>query len=198
MTLVAHALLTWPEAQAYLTAGASDQSVVEDMINRLTDYCESATGAYRPFVRRAFDWRLPGQLSPVLRLRASPIDTVAPITVTVDEAPLTVGVDVALRGDEPGQPNGLYRAAGWMGTPPEPIHVTFTGGFPFAALPGQIKECAYLILAQLYREQRKAISPDVASYGSGPVSPGVSFRLESLIPMKAREILSSYRGGVSG
>lgn len=206
MPLADNALLTLDEATTYLGAGASDAAVIEDLINRVSDYCEGPSGANRPLIARTFTaLRYPPQWGPRLRPRATPIDVTSAVTVALDGTALTVwkaesdgdpaDFDVVIGGDEPATPSYLYRACGWLGCAPLPIALTYTGGWEQDELPLDLKEAAYLILGQTYREQTRTggASPDIQSYTPGPVTPGVTFRGESLIPMRAREILSARR-----
>lgn len=207
-----NALLTTEEACAYLGVSATGQTgdqltsdLVNDLVNRLSDYAEGPSGANRPLVEQTFTAvRFPGQRGTNLRPRATPISVADPVTLALDGTALTVwkaesdgdpaDFDVVVAADTPGTPSHFYRACGWQGCAPMPVLATFTAGFE--TVPGDLKDAAYLMLGQGFREQTRATSgggPDIQSYTPGPVTPGVTFRGESLIPMKARQILDAYR-----
>lgn len=203
--LQANALLSLEEGRAYLGVGASEDEVVKALINRMSDYAEGPNGANRPLVERAFTaLRLEAQRTPRLRTRAVPIKTAATLTVSLDGTALTVwkeeadgdpnDFDVVVGGDGAGVPTFLERACGWHGCSPFPILLAYTGGWPQASLPGDLKEAAELMLLDAWRRRSGAGSSgsDIQSFTAGPVSPGVTFR-EDRIPMKAREILNAHR-----
>jgi hypothetical protein len=211
VTIVANdnALLDLEQAKAFLHIRLDDQDdVIQDLINRASDFCEWWCG--RPIKARAFaDLRLPGQVGPVLRPPAVPIDITATLTLSIWGASQTiwkresdgdpsafdviVGADVT---DPRLRPNLFHRARGWCGGDPwgnpYPILLSYTGGFD--PVPGELLDAAGLVLQHLYRLQEKQTA-DVTGLTS-PVGGSVSYAPElvgSLIPMQAKQILDSYR-----
>jgi hypothetical protein len=200
MPLNENALLTLAEGTTYLGVGSDQDVVIEDIINRASDYCE--WWAKRPLKARDFeDLRLAAPCGTILRPPATPIDIDEDITIADVGTALSVWrsegdgdpalKDVVIGCDTPGVPSHFVRALGWRPSArnPFPIVLTYTGGF--ATIPGELQEAAYLIVENIYRAQEKKLT-DVVAIGSGPGAPGITFRGE-LIPMKAKQILDSYR-----
>ena len=199
MALNANALLTLADAKTYLViVGAESDAVIEDIINRTSDYCEWWTG--RPLKARAFTaLRLAAPCGTTLRPPAAPIDVTQAVTLEDNGTALTIWKseadgdptlkDVIVGADAPGTPSHFVRPTGWKPTAgnPFPVKLSYTGGF--AVIPGDLKEAAYLVFENVWRAQQKKLT-DVVALG-GPAGT-VSFRGE-LIPMKAKQILDSYR-----
>ena len=201
MALNANALVTLAEAKAFLKiAGATQDAVVEELINRASDYCE--WWCNRPLKSRAFaSLRLQARRSTRLYPPGRPIDTSQAVTITVDGTAQTIWKaeadgdptlkDVMVASDmlDPKfRPNHFYREGGWLGGSAYPTVLTYTGGL--ATIPGEIKDAAFLVIQQFYRSQEKQLT-DIAQL-SGSATGFVGFR-ESLIPMRAKDILASYR-----
>lgn len=178
--------------------GTDQDAMIQTLINRASDWIEDYCN--RLFVARPFTMRLPGQAMPHLRPPATPLDLVAPLTVSVNGVAQTIwrteadgdpaGKQVVVGADVPGTPTFLYRAAGWCGTPPTPILLTYTGGHPFAALPGDLKEAAQLVVQTLHRHWRN-LEP-MQAMPAGATGGLVTFRTDH-VPMAAISILNQYR-----
>ena len=188
MALSATALLTLAQAKDYLDIkGGEKDSLLEDMVNRITDYCEGAQGANRPFKSRAYtSLRLEQRNSRKLYPLAVPISTSATLTITFDALAQTIWKtetdgDPALKDvivaieqtgnyhqpvasdvDDPiWRPNHLYRSAGWYTgstSNPYPILLSYTGGL--VTIPGDLLQVAFEILQKLWREQDKQMGRD--------------------------------------
>lgn len=200
MALLSYALLTVADAEAFLRI--SNPTLAEDLVNRASDYCEWYCN--RPLkARELANLRYAAQKEPRLRVLATPINTAtATLTITLDDTAQTVwkveasgdqeDFDVVVGADVPGEPSYFYRSDGWVSAiakRPFPILITYTGGL--ATIPHELRDAALLVVANLYDAQEKKLAP-VAAFGDGPVSPAVTYRAE-LIPMKAKQILDSYR-----
>jgi hypothetical protein len=179
--------------------GNEQDDMVQTITNRASDWIEAYCN--RPFVERLFvSLRFPPQRSPELRPRATPINVAAPVVVTLGGATLSVwrseddgdptAADVIVGGDTPGEPSYLYRGAGWDGAAPAPIALTYTGGYPFASIPGEIKEAAMLIV-QAFHRHWKNLDP-VQSMPAGATGGVISFRTDH-VPMAARVAVDRFR-----
>jgi hypothetical protein len=206
----ANALVTVEEARAFFPGMTSTavNDMLQVLVNRASDFCESALGAGRPLRRRAFsDLRLPGQGGLMLFPPVTPIDVTAPIALSVDGVAQTVWKaeadgdpalkDVIVGAVEPGVPSHFYRACGWRGCTPYPVLLSYTGGWAAAedtdglTLPEHVKHAALLVVQTLYRHQEKQLT-DVGSLSGGPAGGSVTFTtLASLIPQYARQVLES-------
>ena len=205
MALSATALLTLSQAKDYLDIkGVEKDSLLEEVINRITEFCEGVQGANRPFKSRAYtSLRLEQRNSRKLYPLAVPISTSATLTITFDALAQTIwkteadgdpalkDVIVASDVDDPmWRPNHLYRSAGWYTgstSNPYPILLSYTGGL--VTIPGDLLQVAFEILQKLWREQDKQMGEIVSV--SGPTG-SVSIP-NSLIPMSARKWLDSQR-----
>jgi hypothetical protein len=202
--LSAIALATLDEAKAYLNqTGDAQDPQIEAAVNKASDYLESKLG---PLKVRTKTWRLPGR-EHGCRLYApiAPIDVTADITITIDGVAQTVwkslvddpvaGKDVVVVSSAPESslcPDQFHRVGGWNSTTgePEPIVLTYTGGFAnAAALPGRFLEAFQLVLAKFFKDEIHQ-NPDTISF-SGPG--GTFTRIDSEIPRRAREILDFDR-----
>lgn len=179
--------------------GTDQDDMIQTLINRASDWVEAYCN--RPFVARAYaDLRLPAQCSAYLRPTATPIDITAALTVSLDGTAQTVWKsesdgdpalkDVVVVADAPGQPSVLYRHCGWQGSPPAPILLSYTGGYAFAALPGDLKDAALLVIQTLHRHWQ-----NLAPYESMPAgaSGGTLAIRRDHIPMAAIATLDRYR-----
>jgi len=207
MALSATALLTLAQAKDYLDIkGGEKDSLLEDMVNRITDYCEGAQGANRPFKSRAYtSLRLEQRNSRKLYPLAVPISTSATLTITFDALAQTIwktetdgdpalkDVIVASDVDDPiWRPNHLYRSAGWYTgstSNPYPILLSYTGGL--VTIPGDLLQVAFEILQKLWREQDKQMG-DVTAMSTSIGGAAISIP-NTLIPMSARKWLDSQR-----
>ena len=205
MALTADALVTLQEAKEYLShTGDAQDPQIEAAINKASDYVQSRLG-WGPLKERTSTWRLPPYCGSYLYAPIRPIKVTSTITITVDDVAQTVWRAV---GDDPQAgkdvivvssvavsglcPDQFYRAAGWEGggSLPEPIVLTYTGGFATAAvLPGRILEAFQLVLAKFFKDEIHQ-NPDTISF-SGPG--GTVTRVDTDIPRRAKEILDADR-----
>jgi len=196
------AFVSLAEAKAYLLIKGTDRDAqLEDVINRVSDYCEQWCGAF--FKRRAFDLRYPAQRGPKLHLRAEPLDLLQPLEVTLgaDTLPVWTGEGdgdraefaVYVGADLPGVPNHLWRAAGWLAggleLDPEPVRVVFTGGAD--PIAGDLLDAFYQVLTVVWREQTLQTA-DLASIAGGAGTGSVTMK-DSLIPYRAKQTLDAHR-----
>ncbi len=205
VVLADNALVTEAAVKAYLRiTGSGEDDAIRDVINRASQVCANALG--RSIVQRLYtDVRLPEQRLPDLWLDG-PVDAEDPLTVTIEGAgggttDLSVWrsqedgpqstFDVILRNAVPGDvwgPQLLHRRCGWQfgcGVVPDPVIVTYTGGFEDDAIPEDIREACLLVCQKIYRDQSRALA-DVAtvSYPSGSMS-----LLDGRLPRRAEELL---------
>jgi hypothetical protein len=205
MSLSADALVTLAEAKAYLNhTGTAEDTQIETAINKASDYVQSALG-WGPIKTRTQTWRLPPYCGLCLYAPIRPIDVTATVTITIDGTAQTVwrssaddpqtGKDVIVVSSVSGSslcPDQFYRAAGWTGAGllPEPILLTYTGGFASAsALPGRIREAFELILSKFFKDEIHQ-NPDTVVYSN---SVGTVTRVDTEIPRRARELLDRDR-----
>lgn len=180
--------------------GNDQDDMVQTLINRASDWIEAA--CCRPFVEQTYmSVRFPPLRSCELRPRATPINITQPIEVTFNGATLSVwrseadgdpaSYDAIVAADMPGDaPSFFYRAAGWCGAAPVPTALTYTGGYPFASIPGDLKEACLLII-QAFHRHWKNLDP-VQSMPGGATGGMVTFRQDQ-VPIAARMAIDRYR-----
>lgn len=201
MPLDANALVTLPVAKDYLkVTGASDDAVIEALINRASDLCESFCA--RPLRQKTLsNVRMMGPCRPRLPLLAVPVKTDAAVTVAVDGTVQTVwrteadgdpgGFDVLLQSFHPEGvrgPDHLYRASGWAGSAAQPYNVllTYTGGF--ATVPDDVQQACLYVVQKFFRDQQKQLA-DVVSVTTA--AGGVSL-LDTALPRVVEVVLKPY------
>lgn len=202
MSLQANALVglaTTKEALA--TVGSSQDTVIEAVINRASDFCERYCN--RELKERSYT-TLRQEAQRTVRLyprnpasglyAGSPIKTSATVTVSLNGTALTVwraeadgdpeDFDVIVRGDH------LYRAEGWGSSSdkrPDPAVLSYTGGL--SPVPGDLIDACLLVIQKLFRDQTK----QVAEVVSVNTPTGGMTLLDTVIPRRARAALDAYR-----
>jgi hypothetical protein len=207
MSLKANALVSLQTAKAFIQPGgmtSTDDARVEEVINRVSDAVERHCG--RRLVQVNYTGANILRIGGLgygyhLRLDHTPIDTSAPVAVTVDGVAQTVwrsdadgdpiNFDVIVRpGQYPLAPDRLYRAMGWAPTwgRPDNVTVDYKGGFLIGAIPKDLEEAALEIIKLVWTDQSKGIQ-DVTTVNLA----GGSFTLfNSPFPRRALELLQPY------
>jgi len=196
----ANSFVSLDEAKAYLLIKGTDRdALLDEAIDRVSDLCEA--WCQLGFKKRDYvDVRLAAQWHPKLYLPAEPIDVASPVSVSFAGADLAVwrseaddraSADVFVGADHPGMPNHLCRLSGWLAPngDPAPVVVSYTGGTDPVA--GDLLDAFYQILGMVWREQLDK-TVEFAQLTGGAGTGSVTFR-ESLVPMRAKQTLDSYR-----
>ena len=203
MGLADNALTDLATAKVYLkVTGTADDAVIEGLINRASDLCESWCN--RSFKARVLtNLRMAGVGSRCLLLRSVPLDISEPVILTVDGTAQTVWrseadgadpslFDVMVASFEPeglAGPDHLYREQGWWPTNGNPYNVllTYTGGYE--TIPDDLQQAALYVAQKLYRDQQKQLAEVV----SVTTAAGGITLLDNHIPRMAQALLAPYR-----
>jgi hypothetical protein len=216
----AHLSIVRPTNEANLVD--EDQRLV-DAINWVSAFVESAV---RPMARKTETVRRSRPpSSPLLSMLRVPIDLTDPITCTLADTVQTIwtqesdgargGFDVLVYASVPGSPwcpDGLWRRAGWgvghgracgcgcggpgAGGDPQPILLTYTGGFDCLPatgpnqLPGDMRVAVLDTVRAWHRNQQQGTADVVAiaQPGGGP-----TFEMPRWIPYGARQTFLSHQ-----
>lgn len=149
-------LITLAEAKAHLRVdSAEEDTLIAAKIVAAQEWVEDYTGlvlSRRPVTENV------GSFTPVIKLRAWPIDANQPVTVafrSVDGSEYTIAGSELRAGSRPGL---LYPAAGtqWplQATATGSVEVTFTAGYADAAsIPQILKQAALVMLTAFYDDR---------------------------------------------
>lgn len=207
MPLNANALVTEPEAEAWLKTGGADAAALQEEINRASEWIENYCG--RPLKEATYTAiRISGYGAEKLRLKASPVkidDLVGkPVTIAVNGVAQSLWLqesdgdpalkDVILGSSDLTSPVGrrdyLYRSQGWgpvSAKNPLNVLLTYTGGL--ATIPDDLKGACLYVLQKFWRDRQKQLA-DVTTV-SGPFG-SVSI-LDISMPRWAQAALDRYR-----
>ena len=205
MPLAANALVSLETAKAFLNlSGSVDDPAVEVAINRASDRCERYCG--RRLVRATYaNRRYVAPLGRDLYLGDVPVDTSAPVTVSVNGVAQTVwrseadgdpaNADVIVAPDPQETrlaPYKLVRPGGWLVSTRHPytVVVSYTGGF--SQIPEDLQLACLYVIQRYWRDQQKQLADvTTVTLPSGSVT-----LLDVVLPREARAILDAYRATV--
>jgi hypothetical protein len=195
-----NALLTLPEAKAYLRTGDSEDQAVLAAIDRASEYADTHVG--RQLVKRTYtNLRLAGECSCKLYLPGAPIVTGTLGAIYVNEVVQTTwkqesdgdpgNFTVVVAADDPRRgPNHLWRADGWAPTSARNRYNVRLASVElgYEPLPEDLKEAAYLLVQKFYRDQVRQLT-DVQTVQTPD---GQQTVFDVFIPRRARDILDTY------
>lgn len=197
---------------------AEDQRIVE-AINWVSDWVEHNV---RPMARKVVTLRLRAPRGPALYLKRVPIDVLEPVELSINDAAQTVWraeADGARRGfgalviasnrDSVWAPDGLVvqsvaghgyfcgcGCAGWgAGADPEPILLTYTGGFDTIPesgpnkLPADVRHAVLEVVKAWHRNEQQGTADVVqlAQPGGGP-----TFEVPRWMPYGALQVFLKH------
>jgi len=209
MPLQTNAIVTLAEAKAFLNiSGTATDALLETVITGASDAWEKELN--RPVKEAIYAaLRLRAPQGPTLYLRATPVNTASPVTVSLAGTVQTVwkaeadgdpaNFDVLLMSDVPEGPlgvrNHLYRAGGWNGAVggplvsghPYTVLLTYTGGFN--PVPQDLKDAVLYVIQKLFRDrQRQLADVQTVTLPSGSIT-----LLDISMPRWALRTLDKYR-----